>query len=173
LLGAEDRPDSLPNVSAGAVRHLLDLLRGRYNCIVIDLPRLALPMHREMQDLAQQRVLVMDATLPSLRDALRMVSAYTGLKSGSPPLLVLNRLGAPGTLDKKQVIAALQRVPDIIIPFMPKQLHAATTLGEPAVRKRGPFQTAIATLAHEILPAPVAEVEVKRGGGGLMKWLRK
>ena len=172
LLGAEDRPDSLPNVSAGAVRHLLDLLRGRYNVIVIDLPRLALPMHREMQDLAHQRVLVMDPTLPSLRDALRMVGTYAGVKSGSPPLLVLNRLGAPGTLDKKQVIAALQRTPDIIIPFLPKLLHTATTLGEPAVRKRGAFQAAIATLAHEILPAPATEAEVKRPGG-LRKWFRK
>jgi len=172
LLAAEDKPDSLPSVTGGAVRHLMDLLRTRYNCIVLDLPRLALPMHREMQELAQQRVLVMDPTLPSLRDALRIVGAYAGVKSGSPPLLVLNRLGAPGTLDKKQVIAALQRAPDIIIPFLPKQLHTATTLGDPAVRKRGSFQTAIATLAHEILPAPAVETEARRPRG-FLKWGRK
>jgi pilus assembly protein CpaE len=145
LLAGEDRPDSLPTVSGGAVRHLMDLLRTRYNCIVLDLPRLALPMHQEMQDLAHQRVLVLDPTLPSLRDALRVLGAYAGVKAGSPPLLVLNRLGAPGTLDRRQVIAALQRAPDIVIPFLPKQLHTATTLGEPAVRKRGGFQNAIAT----------------------------
>jgi pilus assembly protein CpaE len=120
-------------------------------------------MHREMQDLVQQRVLVMDATLPSLRDALRQLATLNAAKLVSPPLLVLNRLGAPGTLDRKQVLAALQRPPDIIIPFLPKLMHSATTLGEPAVRKRGPFQNCIATLAHEIFPTPVAE-QVQRGG---------
>jgi pilus assembly protein CpaE len=172
LLASEDKPDSLPTVSGGAVRHLMDLLRTRYNCIVLDLPRLALPMHREMQELAHQRVLVMDPTLPSLRDALRMLGSFSGVKSGGPPLLVLNRLGAPGTLDKKQVVAALQRAPDIVIPYLPKLLHNATTLGDPAVRKRGTFQTAIATLAHEILPAPAVEGEVRRSRSPL-KWFRK
>jgi pilus assembly protein CpaE len=131
-------------------------------------------MHREMQELAHQRVLVMDPTLPSLRDALRFLGTYVGVKNGSPPLLVLNRLGAPGTLDKKQVVAALQRAPDIVIPFLPKLLHTATTLGDPAVRKRGAFQTSIATLAHEILPAPALEAEVKRKAGfPMLKWSRK
>lgn len=174
LLAAEDKPDSAPAVTAGAVRHLMDLLRTRYNCIVVDLPRQTLPMHREMQELAHQRVLVMDPTLPSLRDALRFMGTYVGVKNSSPPLLVLNRLGAPGTLDRKQVVAALQRTPDIIIPFLPKLLHTATTLGDPAVRKRGAFQTAIATLAHEILPAPAIETEGKRKSGfPLLNWSRK
>ncbi len=172
LLAAEDKPDSMPNVTGGAVRHLMDLLRTRYNCIVLDLPRQTLPMHREMQELSHQRVLVMDPTLPSLRDALRVLGSYTGVKSGSPPLLVLNRLGAPGTLDKKQVIAALQRAPDIIIPFLPKLLHTATTLGDPAVRKRGEFQPAIATLGHEILPSHSPAAEARRPRG-LLKWVRK
>jgi pilus assembly protein CpaE len=170
LLAAEDKLDNLPSVGAGAVRHLLDLLKTRYNCVVCDVPRLALPMHREMQDLVQQRVLVMEPTLPSLRDALRQLAALNAAKLVSPPLLVLNRLGAPGTLDRKQVIAALQRAPDIIIPFLPKLMHSATTLGEPAVRKRGPFQTAIATLAQEIFPTPTAEASQR---GGLFKRLRK
>jgi pilus assembly protein CpaE len=171
LLAAEDKLDSVPTITGGSVRHLLDLLRTRYNCIVVDVPRLALPMHREILEAAQQRVLVMDPTLPSLRDTLRILGSLAGTKQASPPLLVLNRLGAPGTLDRKQVIAALQRTPDIVIPFLPKQMNAAMTLGEPAVRKRGAFQTAIATLAHEILPAP-AEVEPRRGGG-LLRMLRK
>jgi pilus assembly protein CpaE len=174
LLAAEDKLDTAPNVSGGAVRHLLDLLKTRYNCIVADLPRQTLPMHREMQELATQRVLVMDPTLPSLRDTLRFLGMYTSSKGGSPPLLVLNRMGAPGTLGKQQVLAALQRPPDIVIPFLPTVLHNATTLGDPAVRKRGPFQTAIAGLAHEILPAPAIEAEVKPASGiSLLKWVRK
>jgi pilus assembly protein CpaE len=170
LLAAEDKLDNLPSVGAGAVRHLLDLLKTRYNCVVCDVPRLALQMHREMQEMVQQRVLVMDATLPSLRDALRQLGALNAAKLVSPPLLVLNRLGAPGTLDRKQVIAALQRPPDIIIPFLPKLMHSATTLGEPAVRKRGQFQSAIATLAHEIFPTPAAELSQR---GGMFRRLRK
>jgi pilus assembly protein CpaE len=109
-----------------------------------------------------------------LRDTLRQLAVLGAAKLVSPPLLVLNRLGAPGTLDRKQVLAALQRAPDIIIPFLPKLMHSATTLGEPAVRKRGPLQNAIAVLAHEIFPTPAAEA-VQRGGGagGLLKRFRK
>jgi pilus assembly protein CpaE len=174
LLAAEEKVDSAPNVTGGAVRHLMDLLKTRYNCIVADLPRQTLPMHREMQELATQRVLVMDPTLPSLRDALRFLGTYSASKSGSAPLLVLNRLGAPGTLGKQQVLAALQRPPDVVIPFLPAILHNATTLGDPAVRKRGPFQNAIGALAHEIVPVQGVEVEAKPSGGlALLKWVRK
>jgi pilus assembly protein CpaE len=174
LLSASDKIDLQANIPPGAARHLIDLLRARYNCIVADMPRHMLPMHLEIMEMATQRVFVLDPTLPSLRDALRFLTAFGGRSNTSPPLLVLNRLGAPGTLHKNQVLSALQRPPDVIIPFLPKVLQAATTLGDPAVRTRGQFQTALAALAHEIVPAPAMEPDVKKARGlSSMMWGRK
>jgi hypothetical protein len=69
--------------------------------------------------------------------------------------VVLNNLGAPGTLTRKQVVQGLGTDVDVVVPWLPKQMHAATTLGQPAIRRRGPFQAAISQLADEVLPQRV------------------
>jgi hypothetical protein len=56
-------------------------------------------------------------------------------------------------LSRKQVQAALGRPPDIEIPYLPRQVRTAATLGQPAILRRGAFRREIARLAREIVPA--------------------
>ncbi|MCC7284387.1 MAG: hypothetical protein IT556_18550, partial [Acetobacteraceae bacterium] len=65
-------------------------------------------------------------------------------------VVVLNQASRPGALNQKQVEAALELKPDIVVPFLPKLLPATLNLGEPAVRRRGPFRRAVAGLAEEV-----------------------
>jgi pilus assembly protein CpaE len=152
LLSTEEPLNALIAVSEGAAGHLTSLLCNRFNFVVVDLPRHGTPLNHELRELAHVRVLVMDPTLPSLRDTLRHLALPRGPRQASRPIIVLNHLGAPGTLTRKQVVEGLGIDVDVVVPWLPKQMHAATTLGQAAVRRRGPFQTAISGLANEILP---------------------
>jgi pilus assembly protein CpaE len=152
ILAAEEPLDTLIAHSEGAARHLTSLLCNRFNFAVVDLPRHVTPLNQELRELAHVRVLVMDATLPSLRDALRHLNLPRGAHQASRPIVVLNHLGAPGSLTRKQIVEGLGTDVDVIVPWLPKLLQSAATLGQPAVRRRGAFQTAIGQLANELLP---------------------
>jgi len=107
LLAAEEPLDRLVAASEGAARHLTSLLCNRFNCVVVDLPRQATPLNHELRELAHVRVLVMDATLPSLRDTLRNLRLPRGQRQASRPIVVLNHVGAPGSLTRKQIAEGL------------------------------------------------------------------
>lgn len=170
LLAAEEALNHPIVPSDGAVEHLAALLSNRFNLIVVDLPRHGATLNNELCDLAHVRVLVMDPTLPALRDTLRHLAIPNGPRQASRPLVVLNHLGAPGTLTRKQVTEGLGRDVDVTIPWLPKRLHAAATLGQPAVRQRGAFQTAITQLAAEIVPQ---RADVPKTRAGLLKWISR
>ena len=152
LLAAEEGLTSLIEPPPGAARHLVSVLCERHNFIVVDLPRSASALNHELRDLAHVRILVTDCTLAALRDVLRFLTVPRGPNQASRPIVVLNRVGAPGSLTLKQITDGLGDGIDVSIPWLPKQLPIAGTLGKPAVRSRGSFQTAIAKLADEILP---------------------
>ncbi len=152
LLAAEEPLDAPVAAVEGAIPHLTSILCNRFNFVVVDLPRYPTPLNDELRELTHVRVLVMDPTLASLRDTLRHLRLPRGPKQASRPLVVLNHVGAPGSLSKKQVVDGLGGEVDVVIPWLPKQMKSAQTFGEPAVRQRGPFQTAIAGLAGEMLP---------------------
>ncbi len=120
--------------------------------------------------LSHQRVLVMEPTLAALRDGLRFIEAPRGPNQSRRPIVVLNKVGAPGTLPLKQVLAALDVAPEVVIPWMPKQIEPAVALGEPLVRRRGRFQAAITLLTREII-ATREQAAVKEGG--LLSRLRR
>ena len=126
---------------------LLTALRRRYNFIVGDVPFRPLPLNRDLLDLAHRRVLVMEPTLAAVRDAIRLMGMKAGAHQTRRPILVLNRQGQPGGLNRRQFEDALKSKVDITIPDLPKQVGQAATLGKPAAEIRGPFQQAIKDLS--------------------------
>jgi len=171
LLAAEESLTSLVNPPEGAARHLLGVIAERYNFVVVDLPRFASPLNHELRNLAHVRILVTDATLAALRDTLLFLTVPRGPNQASRPIVVLNRVGAPGSLPLKQIVEGLGEGIDVRIPWLPKQLPVAATLGKPAVRKRGVFQTAMSKLADEILP--LREAPKPASKSLFKKWTRK
>ncbi len=159
LLAAEEPLDSLIVPEEGAVRHLTSILCNRFNFVVTDLPRQVTPLNHELRELSHVRVLVMDATLPSLRDTLRHLQLPGGPRQAARPITVLNRLGAPGSMTRKQVAEGLGTDVDVAVPWLPKQMKNAMILGQPSVKQSGPFQVAMSLLANEIVPQ---RLEVKK-----------
>jgi pilus assembly protein CpaE len=149
LAGEESLTDAI-NVSAQAAARLLGALRRRYNFIVVDVPCSSLPFHRDLLMLAHQRVLVMDPTLASVRDTLRLMALPNGPEQPRRGVLVLNRETLPGGLNRRELEEGLKMKPDVVIPDLPKVVGHAASMGEPAMAGRGGFRTGMMLLAREV-----------------------
>ncbi len=150
VIAGEEKLNERIAVADGAVQRLLQGLRQRYNYVVADVPLAPLSWYGEMLDQARQRVLVMEPTLQAVRDALRVMALPMGAQQIRQPVVVLNKLGAPGTMTQRQVEAALQHKVEAVVPFLPRVVNLAATMGTPAAASRGGFRTAIRDLAQEV-----------------------
>jgi pilus assembly protein CpaE len=150
VLASEEKLTDTVNYSPNAAARLLEALRRRYNFVVIDVPYSALPLHRELMMLAHQRVVVMDPTLASVRDTLRLLALPSGPIQPRRGLLVLNRDNLPGALNRRQLEEGLKMKPDVIIPNLPKVVGHAASMGEAAMAARGGFRTGMMHLVREV-----------------------
>jgi pilus assembly protein CpaE len=108
------------------------------------------PLYRELLMLAHQRVLVMDPTLAAMRNTLRLLALPTGPDQVRRAVVVLNRLGQPGGLTRPQIEEALEMAIDVVIPYQPRQVGTAATMGTPACIASGGFRNGILSLAREV-----------------------
>ncbi|MBV9783512.1 MAG: pilus assembly protein [Acidisphaera sp.] len=150
VLAGEERLTEQPVYAAGAAQRLLDALRKRYNFVVADVPFAPLQLYRDLLDHAHQRVLVMEPTLAGIREALRMLALPSGPTQPRRAVVVLNRLGLPGGLSRAQVEDALKLKPDVCIPYLPRQLGTAASMGEPEAGQKGGFRAGLIQLAREV-----------------------
>jgi pilus assembly protein CpaE len=151
VLAGESPVTDLPVYAPGAAEVLIGSLRKRYNFIVLDLPFAPVPLYRDLLNLAHQHVLVMEPSLVSLRDVLRWNTVSPA--HGQPPLIVLNRLGLPGGLTRRQVEDGLKRKVDVVLPDLPRQLRTAANLGEPAIVATPAYRKVIVELARVVAGA--------------------
>ncbi len=150
VLAGDEKVTETADIAEGAGRALLGALRRRYNFVVADVPSSPVPIYRELLMLAHQRVLVMDPTLASMRNALRLLALPTGPDQVRRAIIVLNRLGQPGSLTRPQIEEALEMTVDLVIPYQPRQVGSAATLGTPASSVGGGFRNGILALAREV-----------------------
>jgi pilus assembly protein CpaE len=150
VLAGEEKLTETIVYTPEATTRLLDALRRRYNFVVIDVPWSALPLHRDLLMMAHQRVLVMDPTLASVRDTLRLMALPNGPLEPHRGVLVLNRDNLRGGLNRHQLEEGLKMRPDVAIPDLPKVVGQAASMGEAAVTMRGGFRDGMLRLAREV-----------------------
>ena len=177
VLAGDEKVTETAEIAEGAGRALLGALRRRYNFVVADVPSSPVPLYRELLMLAHQRVLVMDPTLASMRNALRLLALPTGPDQVRRAIIVLNRLGQPGGLTRPQIEEALEMTVDLVIPYQPRQVGSAATLGTPASSAGGGFRNGILALAREVAfvsdGAPLLNASGSNDKFGLTKLLAK
>jgi pilus assembly protein CpaE len=176
ILAGEEKLTDPVSYSPDAAPRLVEALRERYNFIVIDVPCSPLRFHQDLLMLANQRVLVMDPMLASVRDVLRLLALPKGPNQPGRGVLLLNRDAHPGGLNARQLAEGLGMKPDVVIPDLPKAIGTATNMGEAAMTSRGGFRNGILSLAREVafvrLPDGVAPANAsKAGNGGLVRRL--
>ncbi len=173
VLSSEEALTEQPIIAPGAVQHLLTTLKRRYNFVIVDAAFRPLPLNRDLIDLSHQRVLVMDATLASMRDAMRLLALPSGPVQSRRALLVLNRLGQPGTLSLQQIERGMGLSPDVIIPYSPRLVAQAAITAKAAVTTKGAFRSSILALAKEAAFVRALEDDAPAGPSQRAGWRRR
>jgi pilus assembly protein CpaE len=155
LIAAEEAFDATSSSTPEGVSGVLELLRRRFNYIVMDLPMPCSLAEIEALRRARHLVVVMTPDLVSIRDATRLRELAGGLGTNQTTI-VLNRLGMPGALKLPLIQQGLDAKPAILIPELAKQLGRAANLGKPAVGDCAPFKKAMALLAQELSGSSVS-----------------
>ena len=150
VLAGEEALAIQPNPAPGAAKALLDALRSRYNFIIVDVPFAPVPLYRDLLDLVDQRVLVMEPNLAAVRDTLRLLALPAGEEQSQRAIVVLNRVGITGGLSRRQVEDALKMKVDIAIPDLPRQVGHAATMGEPAITSSSGFRAGVNEIARQV-----------------------
>ena len=163
LSGEENLAESIA-YRPGAAAHLIECLRRRYNFIVIDTPYTGMDVHRDLLTLGHQRILVLDPTLASIRDALRLLALPAGPLQVHRGLIVLNRAGRRGDFTQKQVEDALKTPVDVCISDLPAVANLAANVGEPAAM-HSRFHRGIVALAAQAAAAFPTESLPERSAG--------
>ena len=157
LIAADEPLDGTPSPTPDGMRRVLDLLRRRFNYIVMDLPVSGAPAEIEALRAARHLLVVMAPDLVCLRDTerLRQLAGSLGTVNTS---IVLNRADMPGSLKMAMIEQGLGCKPTIEIPDLGKQLVKAANLGKHAVGESAVFRRVMALLAQEVSGTPVGQM---------------
>lgn len=148
VLAAGEGSSGTAERAPGACGSLLEALWRRYNAVIADAPWNADPFSSELLDNAHHRVVVMTPTLPSVRDALRLLARPGNGAKKVPATLVLNRANMPGGLKRAQIESALRAPVDVVIPDLPREIANLVTLG--TLAKATTFRAGVADVAAQI-----------------------
>ena len=166
ILASEEKPSVPANHAPGAAGVMLEALRRRYNFIISDVPFAPVALYNDLLDLVDQRVLVMDPTLAAVRDTVRLLSLPKSPRQDQRAVVVLNRVGMPGGLTRRQIEEALKMKVDVAIPDQPRQVGNAATLGEPAMNSSAGVRAGIQELARQVAGVRILDAVAPGRGNG-------
>jgi pilus assembly protein CpaE len=163
VLAAEEKIASHTSHAPGAAAALLTALRSRYNFIIADVPFAPVALYRDLLDLVDQRILVMDPSLAAIRDTVRLLGLPKGPGQDQRAVIVLNRTGMPGGLSRKQVEEALKMKVDVCIPDLPRQVGNAATLGEPVMVTSSGFRNGVVEIVRQVASVRLLDADNESG----------
>jgi pilus assembly protein CpaE len=180
VLAAEEKIASGTSYADGAAKALLTALRSRYNFIVADVPFRPVPLYRDLLDLVDQRILIVDPSLLSIRDTVRLLGLPKGAGQDQRALVVLNRVGVPGGLSRKQVEDALKMKVDVCIPYLPWKVGNAATLGDPVMITSPEFRNGVVNIVRQVASVSLLDGDNEgvvsgnvQGKHDLFSWFRR
>lgn len=172
LIAAEEPIESDPMPTEEGVRRVLNMLRQRFNHIVVDMPMPPSVAERAVLAVARHTVLVLGPDVASIRDTVATRKMVQVLGGSSRALTVLNRVGLAGGIPAKLIAEGLGAPPDLQIPDLPRHVPRATNLGRPAVREAPQLRKALAPLTQEVTALPAIST-ARSLFGRLFAWKRR
>jgi pilus assembly protein CpaE len=149
VLGGQEPIQDHVQFTTDAIDTLFTVLRSQFHYVIADVPRIPIPAYRRALEIADRRIIVVDQTMRSMRDAMRLKRMLGDDADRS--IFVVNRMGEAGNhgLSLKEIGDTLQAKPTGTIPFLPRLVTPAAHHATIAASQRK-FATGIGTLALEI-----------------------
>ena len=154
VLTAPARFMPIDAISEAQVAAILETLRDRHDFVVVDLPHGLVDWVQAVVDRSDQVMLVTDSTVPSIRQAKRLIDFFHEESPGVPFEIVINHESKPMVRAKHHVEASklLERPFRTWLPSDPKTARAAVDRGVPitATGRRSALGKSISRLARGI-----------------------
>ncbi|MBP0464704.1 hypothetical protein J5Y09_12360 [Roseomonas sp. PWR1] len=157
LIAAEEPMEADTCPTEEGVRRVIDMLRQRFNHVVVDLPMPPGPVEKLVLQRARHVVLVLGPDVASIRDTVSTRKLVSTTGAPGRVMTVLNGAGRRGYLPDKLVAEGIGAAPEVVIPDLPRQLPRAANLGRPALRDSPPLRRALSQLTQEIAAVRAAE----------------
>ncbi|MET4327178.1 pilus assembly protein CpaE [Bradyrhizobium sp. i1.15.2] len=150
LVSADEDLDAQLEISEAGIRHVLGLLRQRFNYIVVDVPVPFPPSIYPVIKLSRHVMVLLESEVTGLRNAHALRAAVINIAGKDRVFTLLNRAGRPGGLPRAAVVKALGAEPDIVIPDLGKGMTEALNLGIPALKHVRKLRRHLAPIVREI-----------------------
>jgi pilus assembly protein CpaE len=147
VLAGQENMNRAINYKHDSANLLIRQLRARYNFVIADTGSRLEPFSRDLTAISQQRVVVLDPSMISIRNFEKRLALPTGPSQSPRIVTVLNRAGTPGGLAQSYMEQVMGLRFDAVIPDLPRIVPKTTQFGEQAASLRGPFRTGISQLA--------------------------
>lgn len=150
LISADEELDAQLQITETGVRHVLGLLRQRFNYIVVDVPVPFPPSIHPVIALSRHVLVLLEAEVTGLRNAHALRTAVTNIAGKDRVFTLLNRADRAGGLPRATIVKALGAKPDMVIPDLGKGMTQAVNLGIPALKHVRGLRRHLAPIVREI-----------------------
>jgi len=169
LLAAPHDIETALSVTTKQLEKVLQLARQRYEVVVLDIHRAMDGLAIQSLDMADVVYLVMDNTMPSVRDAKRLVKLFRTLAYSDDKLrLVVNRYDSKGFVDLKSIEEAVGLSVAQTLPAHFDEVSESINLGQPLVKMhpKNPVVDALRLVAANFL-----QTEPPKNKTWLSRWV--
>jgi len=150
LIAADEDLDAAFEITEAGVRHVLDLLRQRFNYIVVDVPMPLTPAIHPVIAMSRHVFVLLEAEVTGLRNANSLRTALSRIAGDQRVFTLLNRANRPGGLPTESLVKGLGGKPDMVIPDLGKRMTEAINLGIPALHHVRALRRHLAPIVREI-----------------------
>lgn len=150
LVSADEDLDAQLDITEAGVRHVLSLLRQRFNYIVVDVPVPFPPSLHPVLAVSRHVLVLLEAEVTGLRNAHALRNAVTNIAGKDRVFTLLNRANRAGGLPRTTIVKALGGEPDMVIPDLGKGMTQAVNLGIPALKHVSGLRRHLAPIVREI-----------------------
>ena len=163
LIAADESLDIDPTITEAGVRHVVALLRQRFNFVVVDMPMPLATAVRPVVAVSRHVFVLLEAEVTGLRNANALRTVVTGIAGKNRVFTVLNRANRAGGLPLESIVKGLGAAPDMIIPDLGSGMTQAVNLGVPALNRVTKLRRHLAPIVQEV-------AGINAGSSG---WLRR
>ena len=150
LISADEDLDAKLDITEEGVRHVLGLLRQRFNYIVVDVPVPLAPAIHPVIALSRHVLVLLEAEVTGLRNANALRTVATNIAGKNRVFTLLNRADRAGGLPMATLVQGLGGKPDMVVPDLGKGMTQAVNLGIPAFRHVPRLRRHLAPIVREI-----------------------